>query len=253
MGKRQGQAAPSEVGKVTEESQVIQTLKKMFEDLKSSLIQQVDELRKSVEFMSGKFDSICEDIAQTRSELKSTQEEFRALSRENAILKQEINDLQQYTRRDNVMVFGAPEFDGKSTYEVIDNICNVIGGTDLVQDVSIAHRLPAKPGKSRPIIIRFCKRRSRDEFLQRFKIEAKKDDTGPGISTKLIDNNLPTGRITAGEQLTATTRDLINKTRDVAKLRGYQFVWSRDGKVFVRKNERSPVNRITSLQDIHNL
>ncbi|KAJ4446780.1 hypothetical protein ANN_13477 [Periplaneta americana] len=120
-----------------------------------------------------------------------------------------MSDLQHYTRRDNIMLFGVPEIDEQSTYEVIDQISEVIGGNELVQhDVSVAHRIPSRPGKTRPIVIHFTKSRSRDEWLQLFRNEAKNDGSGPGIATKEVNRDLPAGRITAGDQLTAVTRDL---------------------------------------------
>ncbi|KAJ4445818.1 hypothetical protein ANN_12503 [Periplaneta americana] len=41
--------------------------------------------------------------------------------------------------------------------------------------------------------------------------------SGPGIATKKVNRDLPARRITAGEQLTAVTRDLLNKTRVARK------------------------------------
>ena len=250
MGRRQ--TAPTEGGRLEENNQVISTIKKMFEELKSSLQGEVGELKKSVEFMSLKFDHLREELAQARSDLKATQDELRTLAKENEVLKQEVSELQQYTRRDNVMVFGVPESEHETTYDVINTLSAVIGAEAAIQDVSIAHRLPAKPGKTRPIVIRFSKRRSRDQWLQSFKNEARKDDSGPGISAQKLKAQLP-GRITAGEQLTVANRELLNKTRDAAHIKGYQFVWTRDGKVFVRKDERSPVSKITCLQDVNSL
>ncbi|KAJ4451780.1 hypothetical protein ANN_03252 [Periplaneta americana] len=116
------------------------------------------------------------------------------------------------------MLFGVPEIDEQSTHEFFDQISEVIGSSELVQhDVSVAHRIPSRPGKTRPIVIRFTKSRSRDEWLQLFRNEAKNDGSGPGIATKKVNRDLPAGRITAGDQLTAVTRDLLNKTRVARK------------------------------------
>lgn len=252
MGRKKVVAA--EGGVVEEEnSQVISTLKRMFEELKTSLRTEVNELKKSVDFMSDKFDNLREELEHTRHELNSTQEEMKILARENEDLRQQMNDLQQYTRRDNVMIFGAPEIEQQSTYEVLEEISETIGGSEFVQDVSIAHRLPARPGKTRPIVVRFTKRRSRDEWLHRFRNEAKKDVNGPGIDTTKVNRNFPAGRITAGDQLTVTTRDLLNRTWDAARQKNFKFVWTKDGKIFARKDESSPVHKITTLQDVNNL
>ncbi|KAJ4426021.1 hypothetical protein ANN_27648 [Periplaneta americana] len=95
-----------------------------------------------------------------------------------------------------------------------------VRGSELVQHyVSVAHRIPSRPGKTRPIVIRFTKSRSRDEWLQLFRNEAKNDGSGPGIATKKVNRDLPAGRITAGDQLTAVTRDLLNKTRLQEKMK----------------------------------
>lgn len=248
--KRAGSDVASENNGTSEESQVISTLRKMFEDFKSSIHQEVNDLRKSVEFMSNKFDSFCEELKQTKAELKSTQDSVRSLSQENELLRKELNELQQYRRRDNVLVFGIPDTPEESVYCVIDKVSQIIGGVDLVSDISVAHRLPARPGKTKPIVIRFNKRTSRDSWLQRFKDEARKDADGPGLSTQRINPQLPPGRFTAGEHLTIATRNLLNSTRDAAKEKGYQFVWTRDCKVFVRKDERSNAVKINSIQDL---
>lgn len=246
------QAAPSK-GEGDDKGQVISAIKKMFEDLKSSLQHEVGELKKSVEFISTKFDDLREELAQVRKEVKSNQDQLRALTKENENLKLEVNDLQQYTRRENIMIFGVPETDGQSTSDDIENVSQAIGGAHLLSDVSIAHRLPAKPGKTRPIVARFFRRSSRDEWLHLFRQEAKKDFSGPGIPTKKVNTHLPPGRVTAGEQLTKETRDLLNRTRDAARMNDYKFVWTRDGKVFVRKNEQSNVIRIVHSRDLSNM
>lgn len=234
---------------------LILSIKKMFDDLKQSLWQEVSELKKSVEFISSKFDTFREELSETKAELKSTQSELRSLLHENELLKLEINEMQQYSRRDNVMVFGIPETNDESVYQIIDKISEVTGGAEYTADISIAHRLPARPGKPKPIVIKFMKRRSRDGWLQCFKNEAKKDADWPGLPLHRINPQLgpSAARFTAGDHLTATTRNILNTTRDAARNKGYRFVWTRDGKIFARRDESSPVIKINSLYDADNL
>ncbi|KAJ4444579.1 hypothetical protein ANN_06374 [Periplaneta americana] len=42
--------------------------------------------------------------------------------------------------------------------------------------------------------------------------------------------------------LTVATRDLLRKIRDIAKVKEYKFVWTKDSHIFVRENESSPAS-----------
>ena len=152
-----------------------------------------------------------------------------------------------------MLVFGVPDCPDESVYQVIDKVSDAIGGMEFIQDISVAHRLPTKAGRPKPIVIRFNKRMSRDSWFQRFKEEARKGGDGPGLSLQKIFPQLPAGRVTAGEHLTIATRNLFNSAREAAKQKGYQFVWTKDCKVFIRKDERSPALKIISLCDLSNL
>lgn len=45
-------------------------------------------------------------------------------------------------------------------------------------------------------------------------------------------------------------KNIFYKTRMAAKEKGYKFVWTRDCKVYIRKNENSPVSRIINDDDL---
>lgn len=55
------------------------------------------------------------------------------------------------------------------------------------------------------------------------------------------------------ENLTPKAARLHFLARDLAKSKGYKFVWTSFGKVYVRKTEQSPVVMIKSEQQIHKL
>lgn len=234
--------------------QVISEIRSMFENFKLSIQGEVEELKKSVNYISSKFDSFYQDLSQIQEELKAAQKEIKDLKYENDNLYYEIKEIQQYSRRDNVIIFGIPEARSEKIYEVVNQISDSIGALNLVNDVSVAHRLPSgSPGKVRPIVIRFSKRCSRDAWLQCYKVESKKEGDGPGIPLQRLPNHAGLGRFTAADHLTVATRDLLRKTRDIAKMKGYKFVWTKDCNIFVRENESSPVSKINSVSDLERL
>ena len=76
MGKRPGSSSKSETaceGKIVNDADVLPILRKMFEEFKVSIHHEVNELKKSVEFMSNKFDTFSEELTQMKAQLKSTQ------------------------------------------------------------------------------------------------------------------------------------------------------------------------------------
>ncbi|KAJ4446455.1 hypothetical protein ANN_13151 [Periplaneta americana] len=73
------------------------------------------------------------------------------------------------------------------------------------------------------------------------KVESKKESDGPGISLQRLPNHVGLGRFTVADHLTVATRDLLRKIRDIAKMKGYKFVWAKDCNIIVCENESSPV------------
>lgn len=239
--------------KVNDSNDILTTLRKMFDDFKSDINAQMDEMKKSIEFISEKFDSFKIELSEMKEEIRKQKCENGNLKKEIEKLSLRINDLEQYSRRDNLIVHGVPERKSDSVYDIIDRISTLINARDCMRDISVAHRLPTKEGKRKPIVIKFCKRISRDTWLSKFKEEAKRDEEGPGISSSKLSLECPPSRITAGEHLTAATMDLLNKTRDTAKELNYKFVWIKDGKILVRKNEQSNIKRIYKCEDLDKL
>ncbi|KAJ4449617.1 hypothetical protein ANN_01020 [Periplaneta americana] len=78
-------------------------------------------------------------FATTHEELKSAKEEVRNLTKENELLKHEISEIQQYSSRDNVVVFGVPESPNENVYEVIDNVSVAIGGSQYAPDILLQY------------------------------------------------------------------------------------------------------------------
>ncbi|PSN40358.1 hypothetical protein C0J52_18458 [Blattella germanica] len=188
------------------------------------VVKENDECVKTVEFVSEKFDSLKSEILALKDEVKTVRSEITSLKSENSLLRSQVQDLQQYSRRDNIVINGIPETSNENVYDVLDNVADIIHAKDLNNSIRVAHRLPTRmKGKERPIVVRFAFRHSRDEWICCFKEEASYDASGPGISLKRLDPDLPQGRITAADHLAQHTLELLKKTRDVAFQREYNI------------------------------
>ena len=99
-----------------------------------------------------------------------------AKDREIADLKDELrrtndqlNDLEQYSRRLCINVTGVPETAGESTDQIVTDLAKMAGVTVTRADIDRTHRI-GKPGtgKVRPIIARFTNfAKCQDVYIQR--------------------------------------------------------------------------------------
>jgi len=65
------------------------------------------------------------------------------------------------------------------------------------------------------------------------------------LTANNIDKNWGKTAIFVNDQMTSTYRDLFFKARKAAKKVGYKFIWFKNNKIFVRRNESSKAIIIT--------
>lgn len=98
---------------------------------------------------------------------------IKQLEQENAHLKTHVDDLENYTRLDNLIIHGIPEptepnsqsassYSDASTWKLILDMCHNRLGLDLTEtDISTAHGIfSTNNNKQRPVLVRFASRRA---------------------------------------------------------------------------------------------
>lgn len=92
-----------------------------------------------------------------------------------------LNDLEQYSRKNNVVISGVPEEDGESALGIVIELGRVLGVSIRPEEVDAAHRFGKPSGKPRPILARFVTYSKRDEFYRERKnlreIDLPRDST----------------------------------------------------------------------------
>ena len=149
-----------------------------------------------------------------------------------------LEDLQQYSRRNCLIVSGAPERRNEKTDDLIKNVATKVGVEVQDQDIDRSHRLGAsKPGRPRPIIVKFTRYNKRSELI---KSRRKLKGTSIGIQEQLTPFN---------QWLLGKAQELVKRC-DIAKA-----VWSWDGTVtvLVQKEGTSATQRkgIKKVKDLN--
>ena len=110
-------------------------------------------------------------------------------------------------------------------------------------DISTSHRLPASKNKHPPIIVRFTNRDIKNKIYYKRRNLIGVNDFGITGMTKLFIN----------ENLTPKRKKLFSLAYKKRIELNYQYIWSNNGEIYLRKNSTSDRIKISSLEDIHNL
>ncbi|CAH1272871.1 Hypp4982 [Branchiostoma lanceolatum] len=113
-----------------------------------------------------------EELHQQREEFKDLTTQYNNLKDEHNTLQAKVDNLEQYSRRNCVIISGIPESPGeRSTDNSVLSVANDKLKCDpqlTINDIDRSHRLgkPRGDGKPRPIIAKFCSYRSKATIMR---------------------------------------------------------------------------------------
>ncbi|KAI5637638.1 hypothetical protein NE865_09621 [Phthorimaea operculella] len=158
----------------------------------------------------------------------------------------------QFCRLNNVEISGIPQKHGENLMSILNSITTTVGFQLRDTDIDTIHRVrrftSAVDGRQgadpRPpaIIVRFCQRRRKDELVSavRARRSITTADAGlPGPATPVYVN----------EHLTAANKLLLNQARELKKDLNFTYLWVKQCKIFMRKDDNSKVYCISSNAD----
>lgn len=133
-------------------------------------------------------------------------------------LENEVNNLEQYSRRSCIRIFGVKEATNEKTDDIVMEVAKKINVDLQHAEIDISHRVGirdsnAKRGE-RPIIVKLTSHRKRQELLRN---RRKLKSTG----------------ITIQEDLTARSRALLQEAYKKYKEQRVSAAWSSEGRIFV--------------------
>lgn len=203
----------------------------------------IDKLKDSIDFNTKVIEDFKSEIVKRDERIKELQQELNQVKVES---HDEVEQINQYLRRNNVEIQNVPEFQKEDIYSVVTKIGNAIGFELNKCDIDIAHRIPStNRSLPRPIIVKFVNRWRKQEFMA-----AKKNVRQ--ISSAAIGFNASDHTIYINDHLTPRSKGLLKRAKDL-RIKGYKYVWPREGKIYVRKDDHSNVILVKNIDDIVNL
>lgn len=217
--------------------------------LMSSMEKNIEELTKSVSFMSSKFDDFSNKIDYLVSELKNIKivnekiiTENKRLSDEVEVLKYKIDEIEQHNLGITVEITGIPKTTNENCVLIVEEIGKK---TNTELKVLEANRINFFNSKQNIILAKLDTLDMRKNLIRNVK--------SMKLTTDKIYNKWPVEKVFVNERLTKSKRALFAQTRSAAKDKQYKFVWLSNADILVRKDEKSKITKIKSSQDIQNL
>lgn len=196
----------------------IDLIDKKLNDLRVFLLSELSDIKKSLNgVIVDKKEEIksivSEEISESVQVIKAHVAKLRA---ENILLKNQLEDLQQYTRRQNVRIFGIPVENNESTEACTKIVSDLLVSNDIsLHSMDRCHRVGKKKKSTnsesftQPIIVRFGTFRDRTSFYKKRK--AIKDKNKCSISLDLTRERL---------DLLKSAREMVENVDDI------KFVYS---------------------------
>ena len=124
-------------------------------------------------------------VQDTEAKLSSMETKLSSMQTAHQKLEDEMECAEQYSRMSNLRIYGVPEEPSEQVEAIVTDICiNKLGVKISAADIDTAHRLGAREGNHKPIIVKFARRSAREEIysnkrkLKNSSIVIREDLTG---------------------------------------------------------------------------
>lgn len=222
-------------GLTTNQNARLDALEKHIKEVKSqntSIQKSNQDIESSVQFMSDQLKALETKIDNLEREKKNVDIKLSALESRIEIAEQ---NMLKY----NIEVRNIPKKKGETREDlqvIFNKICKTLQIDLLQSDVRDIHRLPSKyESKTSAISIELQNMSSKAKLLASAKSYNLKH-TGNPLNSAHLGFEGAKYNIFVCEQLTGKAKRLLFLAKDVARTEGYNFCWTSNGTIFLRKN-----------------
>lgn len=212
-----------------ETKQLHDETKQWHDDVKSS----INNLSKNINELEKRVDSVEKNVEVHHDEMEK--------------MKGELNYLRQKELDLNMILKGIPESENEEKEDlhlILEDFFNFIGVN--CESFVLSGRRVGKRVNDKPKLVQ-VKFNTLDE--KRKTIAAKKAK-GEIFANQIINDAPPNLKIYLDDQLTVQTAYLFKKARLLKIDYGIKYVWVKNGRVYIKKSDKEPVNTIKSEFDL---
>lgn len=199
------------------------------------------EFRESVDFFNNKYEELRSIVEARNASIHKLEVHTTELQSTVTDLTQRLNRAEQHLRENNVEINGVPEHKSENLVSAIMQLSSTVNAQlkdEDVLNVTRVAKLDRNSNRPRSIIAKFRSARQRDCFLTAV-ANYNKSHKEEKLNTRHLGIAGHRSPVFVSEHLIPSTKALHAAARVKAKEMHYKFVWVRNGRVYVRKNEES--------------
>lgn len=251
----------SRTGSTASNPEIGSTNNPTLEELKTHLNQILD---KKMEFLEATLNNLSKQLAENNTNFKNAmiainelqevnnalQNKIKTLESENTSLKGEVasikietENLNQYSRRNNIEIFGYPEEDNEDNTNVIVKNIGKHLQVVLKEEEFVSHRVGKKKEDScRPILVKFENTQKRDNFLRKAK--------GSRLKLSQVSNKLDNSPLYISENMSPYFRKLRYEAKQIKEEKHYKYLWFANGKLLIKKDDNTKSIKLNHTTDL---
>lgn len=207
------------------------------------------DIEKTISFISMQYDDMVKQINSLEREKQVYRESFKNL-------ETKIKDLQKTTRSSSIEIRNVPPKDKESVldlYTIIDKVATAVDMKISNNQVRDVYRLPGKTGTPRPIIAEFSNVQTKNQLITCVRNYNKSNPNEKRLNTQYIGMPGDCRPIYVADYLPASSKKLFFLAREFAKTNDFNYCWTANGNIFLRKKEGARQILIKSEQTLQDL
>ncbi len=232
-------------------------IKAFFSERLESMEGKLAEIEKAQQFQSDQYDSFrvqVGNVLRVNTELKNENEQLlrriRDLEKRDKQRVKAIDDLEQYGRREMIEIAGFPRSDDENCENLVLQLADKVGVELDTHGIEACHRISSKA--EAPIIVKLSSRKKREQFMWKTtKEKARKLKTTDFGFTVAAGSQ--SKKIFINESLTQRNKNLLRLAKIKKTELDYKYVWSRNGVIYMRKEDSSPPIKVNYTSDLNKL
>lgn len=206
---------------------------------------QNEEIKKTVQFLSEKYDDAVLEISQLQSKCTNNNKLIKSLELKVDFLEKNLKSASIEIRNIPTSV---PE-NRDTLSNTVQKLGEVINQPIENKDIKTIFRSLAKKESLGTILVEFSSSTIRDQFLKSTRT-FNRDNKSNRLNTTHLQLIGPEKPIFVAEALTTMTKRLHYLAREFIKSSNYEQCWIANGKVYVREKEGMPSRLIKTEEDL---